>query len=407
MLKDKYMGININYSLQYILLLLSTYVITLSINKVISIDISVITYLLALLIIVFNIIFIYSRYIYINKKIFFLYMGSLIFVLFNVFLNKMGFTEILKIIGSQLFLIVGMLSLNKIEIRKNKKIIYIGVLVFIPILVLLLEMLNLIAHKNELSSIFINKNNAILYFLSLTPLLYYFEFKKRTLIIYIFIMTILFKTMGALLAFILAVIFIYKKLNFKTLIYFMLVSITIPFIFIWLKDANFSAIDRIINVVDIIQTLFSKYSLKELANLQYGKAVELTGSSDLSFLFRIKHWSDIIQYYLNANWYEQLLGIGIGNIPNVTKMELVAHNDFLKLIVEFGPLYFVLYIIIMFKILKSIIKTYPFVSIPLLTIFIYFGTENLMNNFLAMSFFYYFLGIYYTKSRRKIENIND
>lgn len=399
---------NISYSAQNILFLLSIYVITLSINKIISIDLTSITYLLALIIIVLNVLFISSRYIQIEKNIFFLYFISLVLVSFNLIINQMGFTEVLKIIGSQLFLLVGMLSQNDKIINNTKKRIYISILVFIPILILLLELLNLLHHEYELSSIFINKNNAILYFISLAPFLYYFNLKKTTLLIYILVMVILFKTMGALLALVLSMTYIYKKMNLKTLFYFMLTSIIITFIFIWLKDSNYSAIERIFNMIDIIQTLLSKYSLKQLADLNFGKAVELTGSSDLSFLFRIKHWSDIIQYYSDDLWLYQLFGIGIGNIQNVTKMQLVAHNDFLKLFVEFGPIYLLVYIILMTKILKEVIKYNKFVSIFFVTIFVYFGTENLMNNFLAMSFFYYYLGVFYTKSRReRHENLND
>lgn len=399
---------NISYSIQSILFLLSMYVITLSINKIISIDLAAITYLLALIIIILNVLFISSRYIKIEKKILFLYFISLVLVSFNLLINQMGFTEILKIIGSQLFLLVGMLSNNDHIINNTKKRIYIIILVFIPISILLLELLNLIHHQFELSSIFVNKNNAILYFISLAPFLYYFNLKKTTLLIYILVMVVLFKTMGALIALIISITYIYKKINLKTLFYFISISLIILFIFIWLKNANYTSIDRIFNMIDIIYKLLTKYSLTQLSNLSYGDAFALTGSKDLSFLFRIKHWSDIINYYSDTQWIHQLIGIGIGNIQNVTKMQLVAHNDFLKLFVEFGPIYFFIYMILMVKILKEVIKYDKFVSIFFLTIFVYFGTENLMNNFLAMSFFYYYLGVFYTKARReRYENFND
>lgn len=402
---------NIEYSIQNILFLLCTYVIILSINKVIPVNISILSYVLALSIITFNILFISERYKLIEKKIFYLYIISLILIVINVIINKMGFIEIIKIIGSQLFLFVAFLSINKDYISIKKQRIFIFILIFIPLLILFFQFFGYFkasSENRELASIFINRNNAILFLISLVPFLYYLKFKKYILVIYTLFLILLFKTMGALVAFIVAFIYVYKKINIKSLIYlFLLLSIAF-FTFTFLKDLNLSSLDRIINMTEIVYMLLTEFSLNQLSQLEYGEAVALTGSSDLSFLFRIKHWSDIIEYYLNASWINQLFGIGIGNIPNITKMELVAHNDFLKLIVEFGPLYFITYIILMFNLLKGVIKEYRFVSIFFVTIFIYFGTENLMNNFLAMCFFYYFLGLYYKKSKeKKYENIND
>ncbi len=348
--------------------------------------------------------FLFFKYRLLSSHLLRIYLYSIFILLISLSLNQMGVVEAIKIAGAQSFFFVGTITsikYKKFVVQKYEQYSLISILFFLPLLILILQIISIlpVEEGRELSSIFVNKNNAALYFLSLGPLLYYLGFKKKFLIIYLLMLSIFLKTMGVLVAVFLSVIIIYKKITpkiFFYIVFFILLLVVFSYL---LKDIQFSALDRITSVFNTIKILFSNYTLTELADLEFGKAVELTGTSDLSFLFRIKHWTDIVLYYINAPWYNQLFGIGLGNIQNVTQIGLVAHNDFLKFIVEIGLFYFFTFIIFMFNILKIIIKYDKFISIFFLTIFIYFGTENLTNNFLAMSFFYYFLGIYYQKAK--------
>jgi hypothetical protein len=328
----------------------------------------------------------------------------IIFTIINLLINQMGVIDAIKIIGTQMFFFIGSTAFiqNPTVLKYKKSKLHLLILLGIPILILVLQMTNILATKadEELSSIFVNKNNAVVYFIALGPVLYFIGVKKIYILLYLIMTVLLFKTLGALVALSIASFILYFRPTLKTLFYSTIVLL-ISSLTLWLlSKSGLPILDRATEVYVSTSKLFMHHSFSEINRMSFGTMVELTGSHDLSLLFRIKHWINILTYYANAPFYNQLFGIGLENIPNVAKMKLVAHNDWLKILVELGVFYFILFISFMLIAIRKIAKQDRFVALFFLTILIYFFTENLVNNFLAMSFFYYFLGLYYTNSKR-------
>ena len=283
-----------------------------------------------------------------------------------------------------------------------------------PLIIVILQMLHFIDSQSSeglsndfsdvgISSIFVNKNNAIFYFIALAPFLYFLDYNKKFIFLYLIFMALLFNTLGAVVALFMASAIVYFRLSLKSLVFSIFIIITLSIVVFLLAKIGSPTIERLINAYTISIQLFNTYSFSEITELNFGEVVQLTGSTDLSLFFRIIHWLDIFYYYCNAPFYNQLFGIGVDNIQNISKIKLVAHNDWLKMLVEIGFLYFITYLIFILVVLKNIAKIDRMVTLFFITILIYLFSDNLITNFLSMSLFYYFLGLIYKKSNRHFQ----
>ena len=395
---------SIKYNTSRILTFLSVYVIFTGLAKLLHSDISIIIYGWALLIIALNTLYVFSKYKFFDHTMLSIFILMIFFTIVNLLINQMGVIDAIKIIGTQMFFFIGSVALikNPILLTNQKSKFHLLILLGVPVLILMLQMTNILVSKadEELSSIFVNKNNAVVYFIALGPVLYYIGVKKKYILFYLIITVLLFKTLGALVALSIASFILYFRPTLKTFFYSAIV-LFITSLALWLLGkSGLPILDRFTDVYISTSKLLAHHSFAEIRRMSFGTMVEITGSQDLSFLFRIQHWIDILYYFINAPFYNQLFGIGLNNIPNVSKIKLVAHNDWLKIVVELGVFYFILFISFMLIAIRQIAKQDRFLALFFLTILIYFFTENLLGNFLAISIFYYFLGLYYSNSKR-------
>lgn len=145
---------------------------------------------------------------------------------------------------------------------------------------------------------------------------------------------------------------------------------------------------RVQPVVDSLALLLSGQI--DLANVTYGELVARLGTSDLSFLFRLKHWVDLLGVYADAAPVEWLFGLGVGASVRLSRIHLVPHNDYLRLLFEFGLLAFAGFVTLLATLIRSLGRGWSLV--PFLTIVLYFFSENLINNYIAMVLFFYAAG---------------
>ena len=124
------------------------------------------------------------------------------------------------------------------------------------------------------------------------------------------------------------------------------------------------------------------------------------GDLDMSAFFRIIHWIDIVRTAQDSganlitgagtDWIEQNLSAFV--IPRA------AHNDWLRFIIEQGFIVAITSITAVLVVIWNIRRSPMFV--PLLAGALYFGTENLLNNFVATSFYFFVLAHVFARLRR-------
>lgn len=312
-------------------------------------------------------------------------------VLVNINTTNISFS--IKYFGIFIFFLAGYV-INKKQIfvpneykKYNKLILFI---ILIPIIIYLFQ--SFILHTKESSSLFVNRNNAVLFGIISSYLILIFY--KRTILFFIFIYAniIIYTTLGALLASIVSYILIYvsnvtpKKL-FKIILALFIIILASYYLY---NYSGLHIIERLKYSIKGFQVLFSLDSIEAMSKVSYGQLASQVGSGDLSFLFRIKHWFNILSNNSESELIYWLFGHGNDSIIALTKAELRAHNDYIRIMFEVGMIYLVVFIIFNVYLIKKI--GLNFYSLPFLIVLMYFFTENLIDNFLAMSLLYFFVG---------------
>lgn len=245
---------------------------------------------------------------------------------------------------------------------------------------------------DEYYAIFVNSNVFAFYMLGTSMALYYLYPKKAFFLLFLGINFAISKTLGALLATIVSGLFYYRNKLFvgKTPFYLVLVFAVVASFIIY---SDLEIFQRLRNTHKVFVNLISTSSIAELSRIEYGDAVRYAErQDDISFLFRIKHWSEIIHYWLGSSAIHQIFGHGFLTVETITTLPLIAHNDYLGIIFEFGLLPFVFLFI---AYISTLIKLKAeFISIPLFAIAFYHLTENLYTNFLITSLYFYLSGLY-------------
>ncbi|SFN67143.1 hypothetical protein SAMN05428984_0068 [Sphingomonas sp. OK281] len=147
--------------------------------------------------------------------------------------------------------------------------------------------------------------------------------------------------------------------------------------------------------VDVIGPLYRDLFLlgpTVIGLMSYGEIVRRAGSTDVSGYFRIKHWVEIWQIYSSAGLDHILFGYGPGQSKLITTALLVPHNDYLRVLVEFGVFnlicFLTLLIIIILRLPSKITKS-------LFTVYvIYSFTDNMIDNFSSMVLLFAGAGLY-------------
>jgi hypothetical protein len=323
----------------------------------------------------------------------------LIFGMLCSVIANFGETDVadyLKMLLSPLFFVIGYFSLNLKEFSgsaRRKLLFFTFVILVIPSLIAIGELMVWGAKfkEEELSiSIFANRNNAALYALVLSILFVILKISRRWIIFYLVAVSALFATLGVLAAVVLAMVIV--QIRRRNIVYMTLYLMLAAVISLVLMSTmpSLPIFERLLKLSEGLQYLYSSGQFGYLSQMSYGELSEIMGSSDVSFLFRIMHWTELLDIYSNGSFGTMLFGHGVGSSVRLTAAGLVPHNDYMRYLFECGFFAFMGFLILNLRIMKDVGSTYA--AIPFMAIVIYFFSENLINNFLAMMLFYFFAG---------------
>lgn len=250
--------------------------------------------------------------------------------------------------------------------------------------------------SDESTQIFVNLNNAGLY--AITLLAYYNVLSKTPInnsLIYMGV-GIMFGTLGLFLAVFAAVVLCHRRWM-PILAAPLLAAIALAII---TSFPELSKTARVQVVVDSIVLMATKRI--SLETVTYAELVTLLQTQDLSFLFRLKHWLNLLQLYFEGDAWNKLFGFGTGASVRLTNIHLVPHNDYIRMAFEFGLVTLTGFILTIFYIIKN--SSRGWILLPLLAVSIYFWSENLINNYIAMALFFFSAGAATAERKTLTEN---
>lgn len=264
------------------------------------------------------------------------------------------------------------------------------ILFFIPLVLAIVDSIRGSSISGDINAIgiFANRNNAALYMISFLGLLNgLFYIKQSHSIMFSLIVGFIFGKLGVFIAVLFSLVFVLlTRKNIIILLFFSLLMIIISYVII----PETLILNRLKSAYVSIQIIFDPDS-PSLDKMSYSDLFLATGSTDLSLFFRLKHWDEILYLWGKSSLIKQIFGSGVGSSVIYTSAELVPHNDYLRYFYECGVFTFLGFIFLQISVLKGIGRN-NFV-IPFLVISVYFISENLANNYLAMVIYYFSAGL--------------
>ena len=233
-------------------------------------------------------------------------------------------------------------------------------------------------------SYFANSNVAVLYFAALV-----FTLAERLgarAILLQFLNVALMNKIGAAVATIVAIgLWIAFPLRKESVIALAVFAV-IVLIAVWVGafDRAFATFESMSLLVELGPDTVSKMSFKDL--------VILTGTTDLSGFFRLIHWTNIWDIYSTSGFGTILFGYGIGQTPYLTVLQFVPHNDYLRILAEYGPINLVIFVCFLMHVLLNL-KT-GVLKILFVVLLVYFFSENLIDHFASMTLYFTYAGRY-------------
>jgi hypothetical protein len=227
-----------------------------------------------------------------------------------------------------------------------------------------------------------NANTAVLYFSAV--LFAASAFLGDRVILLQLLNAALMNRIGAVLATVLAIVVWIAVPLRKEAIIAGLVVVVAALIALWL-----GAFDRAIAVIDTLAFVLS-IDPQSVISMSYAELVQLTGTTDLSAFFRLIHWSNIWDLYTSGGIGTWLFGYGPGQTPVLTYAGLVPHNDYLRVLAEYGFFSFLVFVLFLQHI-RSGLRTGAG-KVLFLVLCIYFFSENLVDNFTSMALFFGYAG---------------
>jgi hypothetical protein len=268
-----------------------------------------------------------------------------------------------------------------------------ALLVMVPILTLVAQVAQsgLEVSGVRETSIFANRNNAAVYVVTLVGL-FKVIYVKRLRILWLVLLTILyvllgvfFGTLGVLLAVLIALTLTVARLR-ELLLLALLIAAGVGAYQFFPEVGPFK---RVAPVVDTMR-LLSEGRIN-LRTVTYAELVVMLKTSDLSFVFRLKHWTDLWLIFSNGDVYNWLFGHGVGSSTWLSEEKLVPHNDYIRVGFEFGLVTLAAWGAMLWLIMVRCGRSWE--AVPLMVVLIYLFSENLINNYVAMAFFYFSAGV--------------
>lgn len=269
--------------------------------------------------------------------------------------------------------------------HKNVRLMF-ALLVIVPLLTLAGQLLQSgfeIDGVRE-TSIFANRNNAAVYAVTMVGLFTVIHGRPLRSLLLFMVVGVMFGTLGVLLAVLIALALTVARPRELLLLAVLLVAGTAAY----LTFPEVGPFKRITPVVDSVRLLLE--GRIHLRTVSFGDLVVLLKTSDLSFLFRLKHWADLWFVFSNADAYHWLFGHGVGSSIRLSELKLVPHNDYIRIGFEFGLVTLGAWLAMLALVLLRCGRRWE--TVPLLVVLIYLFSENLTTNYIAMAFFYFSAG---------------
>ncbi len=260
----------------------------------------------------------------------------------------------------------------------------LGLVLVLPVVYALL--LNWAGTAGELG-VFVNRNNAALYLVVLANVLLVMGLGVGPVVLTLTVGALMFSTLGVVIAVAVALV---VSLSFRRYLPAYLAAALLVGLLLF-GPVELPVGERLGTLWEGVSAITALGLWTSLHDLSYADLYLITGeNSDLSLFFRLKHWEDLLLVWTSDGWASLLFGLGVGSAPLHTEIGLVPHNDYLRLLIEAGPLGFAGFAGFVGWLLLSIGRSALLMSTAAVSI--YFFTENLVGNFAAMTLFYWFAG---------------
>lgn len=245
-------------------------------------------------------------------------------------------------------------------------------------------------------SFFANRNNAVAFAVVSSWALVLGGVKRWLIVVYLAACVFAFKTLGALLAITVAIYLLYP--GCFSILPNLAVGAALTAFYVEFNE-NLDILSRASTAWHSLNSVLAvSGGVWGLSKLDYAQIYLASGTSDISLVFRLKHWVNLIGLYMDGPLINQLFGFGVGSSVRLTDLKLVPHNDYMRFFFELGPGLFICFVTLNVLILRKIGR--QFTGIPVVFICIYFLSDNLVNNFLVMSFLYFTAGALSSSVRR-------
>lgn len=302
-------------------------------------------------------------------------LGTTLSVLFNW--AETSAIDVLKYIAIYIFFAAGRASIGRVH---SLEMWCIYCLAALPIAFLLLG--NSKVYGPESFSYLPNANTAVLFF---GALLFAASETHGNRVIWLqFVNAILMNKIGAVIATVAAIaLWIVFPLRKESVVAMGGVVVAV------VLAISFGALDRVTSVLDNMALVYGM-NAGAVAGMSYRELVQLTGSTDLSGFFRLFHWSNIMDIYSSRGLGGIILGYGAGQTPALTYAGLVPHNDYLRVLAEYGILNLFIFVTFLLTILFSL--RLGAARVLFMVLCAYFFSENLLDNFTSMAVYFAYAG---------------
>jgi hypothetical protein len=235
------------------------------------------------------------------------------------------------------------------------------------------------------TSIFANRNNAAVYAVTVLALVAAILGRPVRSLVLFMAAGVMFGTLGVLLAVVIALALTVARPRELLVLALLIVAAGAGYL-IWPEEKPFV---RFTPVIDSIRYIVD--GRIKLHSTTFGELVLLLKTQDLSFVFRLKHWVDLLAVWSAADSYHWLFGFGVGSAVRESELRMVPHNDYLRLLFEFGLVTLAAFIAMLALVFVRLGRRWE--TVPLLAVAIYLFSENLVTNYTAMAFFFFSAGV--------------
>jgi O-antigen ligase len=152
---------------------------------------------------------------------------------------------------------------------------------------------------------------------------------------------------------------------------------------------SLGAFDRALAMLESMR-LLADLGPEYVSRLSFGRLVQATGTTDLSGFFRLIHWANIWDVYWSGSFGSKIFGYGIGQTPEVTVLRFIPHNDYLRILAEYGLINLAVFVCFLVHVLRSL--KIGAAKILFMVLLIYLFSENLIDHFVSMTLYFTYAG---------------